>query len=125
MAAFLRAVRTVSKTASPAALLNLVVQSTTTTTTSRRVDIAVSQLVPSSSSQDPTLVAGVSCTAALATNRPKKGKHHCFVACTNAAGASGGSAAAADVVDLQTEVYHACFVKGARSRLQEDAVASR
>lgn len=55
-------------------------------------------------------VAGVACTATIATDRPKRGEHRCHVACWT------GSASA---------VYSLQFVKGLRDRAGEDAVASR
>ena len=57
-----------------------------------------------------TPVAGVACTATIATDRPKRGEHRCHVACW-----TGSSSA---VFSLQ-------FVKGLRDRAGEDAVASR
>ncbi len=55
-------------------------------------------------------VAGVACTATIATDRPKRGEHRCHVAYWT------GSASA---------VYSLTFVKGLRDRAGEDAVASR
>ncbi len=55
-------------------------------------------------------VAGVACTATIATDRPKRGEHRCHVAYWT------GSAAA---------VFSLTFVKGLRDRAGEDAVASR
>ena len=55
-------------------------------------------------------VAGVACTATIATDRPKRGEHRCHVAYWT------GSASA---------VFSVTFVKGLRDRAGEDAVASR
>ncbi len=57
-----------------------------------------------------TPVAGVACTATIATDRPKRGEHRCHVAYWTGAGSA--------VFSLQ-------FVKGLRDRSGEDAVASR
>ena len=55
-------------------------------------------------------VAGVACTATIATDRPKRGEHRCHVAYWT------GAASA---------VFSLTFVKGLRDRAGEDAVASR
>ena len=55
-------------------------------------------------------VAGVACTATIATDRPKRGEHRCHVAYWN------GTASA---------VFSLTFVKGLRDRAGEDAIASR
>ena len=55
-------------------------------------------------------VAGVSCTATIATDRPKRGEHRCAIAWARA----GGSA-----------VYSLTLVKGARDRAGEEEVVSR
>ena len=55
-------------------------------------------------------VFGVSCTAAVATNRARRGDHRCHVAVWSETGAS--------VASLQLE-------KGCRSRLEEDELVSR
>lgn len=55
-------------------------------------------------------VAGVACTATIATDRPKRGEHRCHVAYWT------GAAFA---------VFSLTFVKGLRDRAGEDAVASR
>ena len=55
-------------------------------------------------------VAGVACTAAIATDRPKRGEHRCHVAYWTGAGSA---------------VFSLRFVKGLRDRAGEDAVASR
>ena len=55
-------------------------------------------------------VAGVACTATIATDRPKRGEHRCHVAYWTGAGSA---------------VFSLHFVKGLRDRAGEDAVASR
>ena len=60
--------------------------------------------------EDRTPVAGVACTATIATDRPKRGDHRCHVAVYDPTG-------------WRTESL--TFVKGLRSREEEDAVASR
>ena len=57
-----------------------------------------------------TPVAGIACTATIATDRPKRGEHRCHVAYWT------GAASA---------VFSLTFVKGLRDRAGEDAVASR
>ena len=59
---------------------------------------------------DDAPVVGIGATAAIATDRPRKGSHRCFVAsCTDAA----------------TAVYGLTFVKGLRDRRAEDEAVSR
>lgn len=60
------------------------------------------------SAGDP--VVGVGCTAALATDRVKKGKHRCFVAQWSKAASAA---------------YEITFQKGLRDRAAEDDIASR
>ena len=60
--------------------------------------------------EDSAPVAGVACTATIATDRPKRGEHRCHVAYWT------GAASA---------VYSLTFVKGLRDRAGEDAIASR
>ena len=60
--------------------------------------------------EDAAPVAGVACTATIATDRPKRGDHRCHVAYWT------GAAYA---------VHSLTFVKGLRDRAGEDAVASR
>ncbi len=55
-------------------------------------------------------VAGVACTATIATDRPKRGEHRCHVAYWTGAGSA---------------VFSLHFDKGLRDRAGEDAVASR
>ena len=55
-------------------------------------------------------VAGVACTAAIATDRPKRGEHRCHVAYWTGSGST---------------VFSLRFEKGLRDRAGEDAVASR
>ena len=55
-------------------------------------------------------IAGVSCTATIATDRPKRGEHRCAIAWASV----GGSA-----------VYSLTLVKGARGRAGEEEVVSR
>ena len=55
-------------------------------------------------------VAGVACTATIATDRPKRGEHRCHVAYWTGSGSA---------------VFSLHFVKGLRDRAGEDAVASR
>ncbi|MCI0437719.1 MAG: hypothetical protein L0177_01130 [Chloroflexi bacterium] len=55
-------------------------------------------------------VAGVACTATIATDRPKRGEHRCHVAAYTAQGVN---------------VYSLQFVKGLRDRAGEDDIASR
>eukprot|EP00887_Chlorella_sp_A99_P007845 scaffold20.g7845.t1 len=57
-----------------------------------------------------TDVVGVGCTCALATDREKRGEHKAFVATCSSSG---------------TRTYAVRLAKGARSRQQEDGVASR
>ncbi|KAK9815499.1 hypothetical protein WJX72_004708 [[Myrmecia] bisecta] len=57
-----------------------------------------------------TPLMGIGCTCALATNRPKKGEHKVYAAIHSGAA---------------TTFYSLTLEKGARNRLQEDAVASR
>ena len=59
---------------------------------------------------DEAPVVGIGATAAIASDRPKRGSHRCFVAaCTDAA----------------TTVYGLTFVKGLRDRRAEDEAVSR
>ena len=60
--------------------------------------------------QAGTPIAGLGCTAALATDRPKRGDHRCSVAVWT----DGGVA-----------TYDLGFVKGLRDRLAEDGLVSR
>ncbi len=55
-------------------------------------------------------VAGVACTATIATDRPKRGEHRCHVAYWTGSGSA---------------VFSLHFEKGLRDRTGEDAVASR
>ncbi len=55
-------------------------------------------------------VAGVACTATIATDRPKRGEHRCHVAAYTAQGVS---------------IYSLQFVKGLRDRAGEDDIVSR
>ena len=55
-------------------------------------------------------VAGVACTATIATDRPKRGEHRCHVAYWTGSGSA---------------VFSLHFEKGLRDRAGEDAVASR
>ena len=55
-------------------------------------------------------VAGIACTATIATDRPKRGEHRCHVAYWTGSGSA---------------VFSLRFVKGLRDRTREDAVASR
>ena len=57
-----------------------------------------------------TPVAGVACTATIATDRPKRGEHRCHVAYWTGSGSA---------------VFSLHFEKGLRDRAGEDAVASR
>lgn len=58
---------------------------------------------------NPVSLAGVSCTASLATDRPKRGEHRIYVGVQTAA---------------QTIAYHLPLEKNARSRDEEEALAS-
>ena len=60
--------------------------------------------------EEPIPVFGVSCTATIATDRPKRGDHRCHVCVCGATAWRSASLT---------------FVKGLRSRDQEDAVVSR
>ena len=55
-------------------------------------------------------IVGVGCTAALATDRPRRGEHRCFVAAWTERAATG---------------YGVTLVKGLRDREREDEIASR
>eukprot|EP00898_Chlorokybus_atmophyticus_P003070 jgi/Chlat1/3764/Chrsp259S03906 len=57
-----------------------------------------------------TVVAGLGCTCALATTRPKRGRHRCCIASHNG---------------KEIREYTLVLRKEARQRFQEDAVASR
>lgn len=74
------------------------------------------QLAAKSSNGDTTnpdtannLLTSISCTAALATTRPKKGDHRCFIA---------------SLQHNQTRLLSAVFQKGFRSREEEEALVS-
>lgn len=56
---------------------------------------------------DPTTVIGLALTAAVATNRPKKGNHQCFIAVRTAKGMA---------------TFNAVFEKGRRTREEEGAL---
>ncbi len=53
---------------------------------------------------------GVACTATIATDRTKRGDHHCWVAVQNSA---------------TVRLYQLTLTKGARERLEEEALVSR
>jgi hypothetical protein len=55
-------------------------------------------------------VIGIGCTAAIATDRPRKGEHRCHVAAWTESGVS---------------VYSVRLAKGVRDRAREDAIASK
>ena len=52
---------------------------------------------------------GVSCTASIATNRPKRGEHHCYISVAD---------------DLAVSSYALIFDKGARNREEEETLVS-
>ena len=59
--------------------------------------------------REGTAALGVSCTASIATNRPKRGKHRCYISVAD---------------ELAVSSYTLTFDKGARNREEEETLVS-
>ena len=55
-------------------------------------------------------VAGIACTATIATDRTKRGEHRCHIAAWHSSGVN---------------TYNLTFIKGLRDRAGEDEIASK
>ena len=83
------------------------VQSASAETAREMASVAYRRAVQQRPGEEP--VAGIGCAAAIASDRPKRGDHRCYVCAWDAQGAT---------------TYSLTLTKGARDRLQEDRVVS-